>query len=188
VREGRHITIVGTSLMVQEALHAADELVRHGVEAEVIDLRSVRPLDEKTIVRSIEKTGHLIVADTSWELCGVASEIAALAAEKAFSHLKAPVLRIALANCPAPVSLELEQAFYPKASTVARAALATLGDDPDRVGDLAREDHFKGLLGMAGTLFPCVEVGYRDRIYWAYGLLDSADSDFPAGKHLRDHD
>jgi hypothetical protein len=51
---------------------------------------------------------------------------------------------IALANCPAPVSLELEQAFYPKASTIARAALATLGDDPDRVGDLAREDHFKG--------------------------------------------
>jgi pyruvate dehydrogenase E1 component beta subunit len=144
VREGRHITIVGTSLMVQEALHATDELVRHGVEAEVIDLRSVRPLDEETIVRSIEKTGHLIVADTSWELCGVASEIAALAAEKAFSHLKAPVLRIALANCPAPVSLALEQAFYPKASTIARAALATLGHDPDRVGNLAREDHFKG--------------------------------------------
>jgi acetoin:2,6-dichlorophenolindophenol oxidoreductase subunit beta len=144
VREGHHITIVGTSLMVQEALHAADELARHGVEAEIIDLRSVRPLDEETIVRSIEKTGHLIVADTSWELCGVASEIAALAAEKAFSHLRAPVLRIALANCPAPVSLKLEQAFYPKASTIARAALATLGHDPDRVGDLAREDHFKG--------------------------------------------
>jgi Transketolase, C-terminal domain len=130
--------------MVQEALHAADELVRHGVQAEIIDLRSVRPLDEETILQSIRKTGHLVVADTSWELCGVASEIAALAAEKAFSHLKAPVLRIALANCPAPVSLELEQAFYPKASTIARAALATLGDDPDRVGDLAREDHFKG--------------------------------------------
>ena len=144
VREGGHITIVGTSLMVQEALHAADELARHGVEAEVIDLRSVRPLDEETIVQSIEKTGHLIVADTSWELCGVASEIAALAAEKAFSHLKAPVLRIALANCPAPVSLKLEQAFYPKADTIARAALATLGHDPDRVGNLAREDHFKG--------------------------------------------
>jgi pyruvate/2-oxoglutarate/acetoin dehydrogenase E1 component len=130
--------------MVQEALHAADELVRHGVEAEIIDLRSVRPLDEETILQSIRKTGHLVVADTSWELCGVASEIAALAAEKAFSDLKAPVLRIALANCPAPVSLKLEQAFYPKASTIARAALATLGHNPDRVGDLAREDHFKG--------------------------------------------
>jgi acetoin:2,6-dichlorophenolindophenol oxidoreductase subunit beta len=144
VREGRHITIVGTSFMAQEALHAADELARHGIDAEIIDLRSIRPLDEETILRSIAKTGHLIVADTSWELCGVASEIAALAAEKAFSDLKAPVLRIALANCPAPVSAKLEQAFYPKASTIARAALATLGHDPDRASDLVREDNFKG--------------------------------------------
>jgi pyruvate dehydrogenase E1 component beta subunit len=77
-------------------------------------------------------------------LCGVASEIAALAAEKAFSDLRAPVLRIALANCPAPVSAKLEQAFYPKASTIARAALATVGQDPNRVGEMARDDHFKG--------------------------------------------
>jgi pyruvate/2-oxoglutarate/acetoin dehydrogenase E1 component len=144
VRDGRDVTIVGASFMVQEALHAAEELARHGVEAELIDLRSARPLDEETILRSIRKTGHLVVADTSWELCGLASEVAALAAEKAFSALKAPVLRIALANCPAPVSAKLEQAFYPKASTIARAALATLGHDPERVGDLAREDHFKG--------------------------------------------
>ena len=70
--------------------------------------------------------------------------VAALAAEKAFSALRAPVRRITLANCPAPVSARLEQAFYPKASTIARAALVTLGKDPNRVGDLAREDHFKG--------------------------------------------
>jgi acetoin:2,6-dichlorophenolindophenol oxidoreductase subunit beta len=144
VREGRHISIVAISLMVQEALHAADELVRHGIEAEIIDLRSVRPLDEAAILQSVRKTGHLVVADTSWELCGVASEIAALAAEKAFSDLRAPVLRIALANCPAPVSAKLEQAFYPKASTIARAALATLGQDPNRVGEMAGDDHFKG--------------------------------------------
>jgi pyruvate dehydrogenase E1 component beta subunit len=144
VREGRHVTIVAVSLMVREALHAADELSRHEVEAEIIDLRSLRPLDEDTVLQSVRKTGHLVVADTSWELCGVASEIAALAAEKAFSALKAPVLRIALANCPAPVSMKLEQAFYPKASTIARAALATLGRDPDRVAELAREDNFKG--------------------------------------------
>jgi pyruvate dehydrogenase E1 component beta subunit len=144
VREGRHITIVGSSFMVQEALHAADELVRHGIDPEIIDLRSARPLDEDTLLQSVRKTGHLVVADTSWELCGIASEVAALAAEKALSALKAPVLRIALANCPAPVSAKLEQAFYPKASTIARAALATLGHDPDRVGDVEREDHFKG--------------------------------------------
>src|SRR6266511_2089146 len=74
-----------------------------------------RALYAETILRSIAKTGHLVVADTSWELCGVASEIAALAVEKAFSDLKAPVLRIALANCPAPASAKLEQAIYPNA-------------------------------------------------------------------------
>jgi pyruvate dehydrogenase E1 component beta subunit len=144
VRQGSDVTIVGTSFMAYEALRAADELARHNVRAEVIDLRTIRPIDEETILRSIEKTGHLVVADTSWELCGVSSEIAALAAEKAWRHLKAPVCRIALANTPAPVSKKLEDAFYPKASTIARAALATLGSDPDRVGDLQREDTFKG--------------------------------------------
>jgi pyruvate dehydrogenase E1 component beta subunit len=144
VRAGRDITIVGTSLMAYEALHAAEELARHGIEAEVIDLRSIRPLDEETILTSVKKTGHLIVADTSWELCGVVSEVAALAAEKAWSHLKAPVRRIALPNCPAPVSFKLEEAFYPKASTIAKAAMVTLGADPERVGDLSREDNFKG--------------------------------------------
>ncbi len=144
IRAGSDITIVGTSFMACQALDAAAELARHGVEAEVIDLRSIRPLDEETILKSVEKTGRLLVADTSWELCGVASEIAALAAEKAFTSLKAPVRRISLANCPAPVSAKLEDAFYPKTSTIARAALATLELDPERIGDLSREDHFKG--------------------------------------------
>jgi acetoin:2,6-dichlorophenolindophenol oxidoreductase subunit beta len=143
-RDGRHITIVATSFMTVEALHAADELASHGCEADVIDLRSIRPLDEDTILESVKKTGHLIVADTSWELCGVVSEVAALTAEKAWSYLKAPVRRIALANCPAPVSASLEAAFYPKASTIARAALITLGRDPSVLGDLTRQDDFKG--------------------------------------------
>jgi pyruvate/2-oxoglutarate/acetoin dehydrogenase E1 component len=143
-REGKDVTIVGTSWMAYEALHAAEELERHNVDAEVINLHSIRPLDEMTILDSIAKTGRLIVADTSWELCGVASEIAALAAEKAWHSLKAPVIRIALPNCPAPVSAKLEEAFYPKASTIARAALTLLGLEPNRVGDLTREDHFKG--------------------------------------------
>jgi acetoin:2,6-dichlorophenolindophenol oxidoreductase subunit beta len=143
-REGKDVTIVATSWMAYEALHAAEELSRHNVDAEVINLHSIRPLDEATILASVKKTGRLIVADTSWELCGVASEIAALAAEKAWGWLKAPVIRIALPNCPAPVSAKLEEAFYPKASTTARAALTLLGQDPARVGDLTREDHFKG--------------------------------------------
>lgn len=144
IRTGKDVTIVGTSLMAYEALHAADELARHGVEAEVIDLRVIRPLDEATVLESIKKTGRVVVADTSWELCGVTSEIAALAAEKAWNYLKAPVYRIALPNCPAPVSKALEDVFYPKASTIARAALSTLGADPNRIGDLSRDDTFKG--------------------------------------------
>jgi pyruvate dehydrogenase E1 component beta subunit len=144
VRQGKDITIVGTSFACYEALRAAEELAKHGVSAEVIDLRSIRPLDEATILKSVKKTGHLIVTDTSWELCGVVSEVAALAAEKAWSDLKAPVIRIALPNCPAPVSAKLEEAFYPKASTIARAALRSLGQDQDRVGDLSQQDNFKG--------------------------------------------
>lgn len=143
-REGSDITIVATSWMAYESLHAADELARHGVKAEVIDLRTIRPLDEETILQSLKKTGRLIVADTSWEMCGVASEIAALAAEKGWQYLKSRVYRIALPNCPAPVSAKLEEVFYPKASTIARAALVSLGRDPERVGDLTREDNFKG--------------------------------------------
>ena len=144
VREGGDVTIVATSFMAYEALHAAEELARHDVEAEVINLHTIRPLDEDTILQSVKKTGHLLVCDTSWELCGVASEIAALAVEKAWPHLKNRVVRIALPNCPAPVSAKLEEAFYPKASTIARAALSILGSNPDRIGDLSRVDNFKG--------------------------------------------
>jgi pyruvate dehydrogenase E1 component beta subunit len=144
VREGKDLSIIATSLMVQEAIEAAAELERHGVSAEIVDLRTVRPLDEATVLASVRKTGRAIAADTSWEMCGVASEIAALCAEKAFSALKGPVRRLSLANCPAPVSAALEQAFYPKASTIARMALGMLGADPTAVGEIDREDTFKG--------------------------------------------
>ena len=110
----------------------------------MIDPRSIRPLDEATILASVKKTGRLIVADTSWELCGFSSEVAALVAEKAFSHLKAPVRRIAMANCPAPVSQPLEKAFYPTANTIAKAALSMLGKYSSSLGDIDREDTFKG--------------------------------------------
>jgi pyruvate/2-oxoglutarate/acetoin dehydrogenase E1 component len=85
-----------------------------------------------------------LVCDTSWELCGVASEIAALAAEKAWGKLKAPVRRISLADCPAPASARLEEAFYPKRSTIVNSALAILGFGENQVGDYALEDEFKG--------------------------------------------
>ncbi|MFC3053745.1 alpha-ketoacid dehydrogenase subunit beta [Kordiimonas pumila] len=144
VREGSDITIVATSFMVSEALVAAEELAARGVSVEIIDPRTVRPLDEKTILASVKKTGRLIVADTSWELCGFTSEVAALVAEKGFHHLKAPVRRIALANCPAPVSMKLEEAFYPKASTLANAALQLLGKASTDMAHIDQESLFKG--------------------------------------------
>lgn len=144
VREGKDITIVATSFMVLEALNAAEELSKNGMSVEVVDLRSIRPLDEHTIIESVKKTGRLIVADTSWELCGIASEVAALAAEKAFVYLKAPIRRIALANCPSPVSRPLEAAFYPTAKTIADVSLAVMGRGAVNVGDIGFEDNFKG--------------------------------------------
>ena len=141
---GADITIVATSLMVVEALNAAAELAKSGIGAEVIDLRSIRPLDEATILESVKKTGRLVVVDTSWELCGVASEIAALAVEKAFVHLKAPVRRISLADCPAPVSMPLEAAFYPTAKTVAGVCLMLMEQGTVQVGDINFDDKFKG--------------------------------------------
>jgi len=144
VREGTDVTIVATSFMAYEAVHAADELAKEDISAEVIDLRSLRPLDEETVLSSVKKTGHLIVADTSWETYGVVSEIAALVAEKGFSYLKGPVRRIALANCPAPVSQPLEKAFYPTATTIAKAAMSMMGKFSGHFGNIDREDTFKG--------------------------------------------
>lgn len=144
MRSGIDITIVASSFMTYEAMHAAEHLEREGISAEVIDLRSIRPLDEGTILASLKKTGHLVVADTSWELCGVSSEVAALAAERGFSSLRAPVRRISLANCPAPVSQPLEKAFYPTATTIAKASLAVLGRSQSRFGNIDRDDTFKG--------------------------------------------
>lgn len=144
VRQGKDITIVATSFMAVEALNAAAELEKNHISAEVIDLRTIRPLDEETILQSVRKTGRLIVVDTSWELCGVASEVAALVAEKAFTSLKAPVRRIALANCPAPVSFSLEKVFYPSASTIAQVAFAILGKNANDVKDIDHIDTFKG--------------------------------------------
>lgn len=144
LREGSDITIVATSLMALEATIAADELKKQNISVEVIDPRTIRPLDEESILNSVAKTGHLIVADTSWEMCGFSSEVAALVAEKGFHSLKAPVRRIALSNCPTPVSKSLEDVFYPKASTLANAVLSLLKVETNQVSDIDRIDLFKG--------------------------------------------
>ncbi|RJF76880.1 alpha-ketoacid dehydrogenase subunit beta [Azospirillum cavernae] len=143
-REGRDLTIVAASAMVVEALRAAEELAREGVSVEVVDVRTIRPLDTDTILTSIRKTGRLLVTDTSWAFCGLSAEVAAVASEKAFDALKGPVRRLAVADCPAPVSEPLEAAFYPRASTIARAVFAMLGKTSAAFDGIDAEDNFKG--------------------------------------------
>jgi len=133
VKSGSDITIAATSLMVRESLRAAEGLKSLGIDAEVVDIRSIRPLDSETILGSVRKTGRLVIADTSWVTYGVAAEIAALAAEQAFDELKAPVRRLGTADVPAPVSLPLEDIFYPDAENIAAACLDLLNRNRDEL-------------------------------------------------------
>jgi pyruvate dehydrogenase E1 component beta subunit len=127
VRAGSDVTIVGASLMAYEATRAAEILQQeHGISAEVIDPRSIRPLDTEIILNSIAKTHHLVVADTSWATYGFAAEVAAVAAEKGFADLMAPVRRVTLPDSPAPVSKPLEDAFHPTPRSIAQACLDVL--------------------------------------------------------------
>ena len=100
---------------MEVALQAANSLADAGVEAEVIDLRTLKPLDEQIIAESLRKTGRLLVVDTGWTMGGVCAEIGCLAAEKWFQHLKAPVRRVGLPDIPTPAGYTLEQFYYPDA-------------------------------------------------------------------------
>lgn len=121
-KEGRDVTIAATSYMVYEAMRAAGELEKAGISAEVVDLRSIQPLDEKTIAESVRKTGRLIIADTGWKLCGISAEVAAIAAEQAHDALKAPVRRICFPAAPTPAGPSLEKAYYPGCEDIVRTA------------------------------------------------------------------
>lgn len=126
-KTGNDVTMVATSYMVLEALRAAELLAEGGIEAEVVDVRSLRPLDEETILTSVSKTGHLIVADTGWKTAGFAAEVVALVAERAFDHLRRPPQRIALPECPCPSSAALANHYYPRAVHLVAAAHELLG-------------------------------------------------------------
>lgn len=125
-RKGNDVTIVAVSLMVHEAMKAAEALASEGVEVEVIDLRTIKPLDRKLILDSVKKTGRLVVTDVGWQSFGVSAEIASLAAEEAFGTLKAPVVRVALPDCPAPASRNLEDAYYRTADDIVEAVKKVL--------------------------------------------------------------
>ncbi len=113
-REGSDVTVVATAMMVHKALEAAGQLAREGVEVEVIDLRSLVPLDEEAIIRSVTKTGKLLVVHEACRTGGMAGEIAAIVAKEAFGYLDAPIERITAPDTPVPFSAPLEKFFIPQ--------------------------------------------------------------------------
>ena len=117
-KNGKDITIVGLSAMIPESLRAAELLEQSGISAEIIDLRSIKPYDRKLIADSVRKTGRLLIADTGWECCGAASEIAAKAYEDAWKQLKAPVQIVALRDIPTPAAYNLEDEYYQNADDI----------------------------------------------------------------------
>jgi pyruvate dehydrogenase E1 component beta subunit len=124
VREGTDVTIVGYSRMVGFALEAADKLAEQGISAEVVDLRSIRPLDMDTIVESVKKTNRLVTAEEGWKHMGVGGEIAAGVTELAFDYLDAPPLRVTQKDVPLPYAGNLEALSLPNADDLVAAAKA----------------------------------------------------------------
>jgi pyruvate dehydrogenase E1 component beta subunit len=123
-RPGRDATVVAIGAMVRHAMRAADAAAAEGIDAEVIDPRTLFPLDRELILASIRKTGRLIVVDEARRTCGAAAEIAALAVEHAFESLVAPVRRVTVADVPMPYSPPLEEAVLPDQRSVAEALRA----------------------------------------------------------------
>jgi len=120
-RKGKDVTLVAVSYMVQMAMRAAEELLKDGIDVEVLDLRSIKPLDKPLLLESVNKTGRLVVADVGWKTYGITAEIAATIAEEAFEALKAPVCRVSLPDVPAPASAPLEKAYYPSQDDIIRS-------------------------------------------------------------------
>lgn len=128
VREGRDITVVAYSIAVKVALKAADQLAGEGIEAEVIDLRTLRPLDMRTITASLAKTNRLVVVEEGWPQCSVSSEISARVMEEAFDDLDGPVIRITNADVPMPYAASLEKIALISSEVVVSAVQKMVGN------------------------------------------------------------
>lgn len=127
LREGSDVTLVGMGRTVHTALEAADALAADGVHADVVDLRSLYPLDEATLLGSLEKTGRLVVIDEATPHCGVASEVAALCTDKGFDFLDAPVKKVTAPHTPVPFSPVLEDTYMPSPDQIVDAVHDQLG-------------------------------------------------------------
>jgi pyruvate dehydrogenase E1 component beta subunit len=118
VRKGRDVTIVTMSYMVRECTRAADALMHEGIDATVIDLRSLHPWDRDSVFASVAATGRLVIVDAAWSTAGMAAEIAASTVEEMFSALRSPIVRVCLPEAPAPTSSVLERAYFISADDV----------------------------------------------------------------------
>jgi pyruvate dehydrogenase E1 component beta subunit len=124
VRSGSHVTIIAWSNGMSYALKAADELAKEGIEAEVIDLRTLRPMDTETLIASVKKTGRAVTVEEGWQQNGVGAEIVARLMEHAFDYLDAPVMRVSGKDVPMPYAANLEKLALPSAAEVVEAAKA----------------------------------------------------------------
>ncbi|PIQ84385.1 MAG: alpha-ketoacid dehydrogenase subunit beta [Candidatus Omnitrophica bacterium CG11_big_fil_rev_8_21_14_0_20_63_9] len=146
-RQGKDLTVIATSWMTVEAMKAAEVLAVRGIELEVVDVRSVVPLDEETLVASVTKTHRCLVADYDWAFCGFSAEAAALIGRRCFGVLERPVERLGFAQVPCPTTRPLENLFYPNAVSIIRMAEHMLELEPADVSGesfYSHEQRFKG--------------------------------------------
>lgn len=125
-RAGRDVTVIATSLEVQRSLNVAEQLAREGIEVEVVDPRTVVPLDFAMLLQSVEKTGRVVIADQCHRSCGIAAELAARIVEEGFDKLKAPIRRVATPDVPIPFSPPLEEFVTPTESRIIEAIRSVL--------------------------------------------------------------
>lgn len=147
LHEGKDVTVVATSWMNVEALKAAEILSRRGISVEIVDPRTIAPLNDEVIIKSVTKTGYCIVADNDWLHCGFSAEVAARVSEKCFGKLKFPVYRIGFAPTPCPTARHLENEFYPNAVKIIKAIERMLDLEPTDLsgeGFYSHEKRFKG--------------------------------------------
>ena len=121
-KQRRDITILGISSMALEALRAEETLRSKGIDAEILDLRTIKPLDINLIITSVRKTGRLLIADTGWKTGGISAEISTLVYERLYRKLKAPIVRVSLPDVPTPAAYTLEDAYYNDAADIVREA------------------------------------------------------------------
>ena len=151
-RSGSDVTLVSYAKTVAACIKAADTLAAKNISAEVIDLRSLKPLDESTVLRSVRKTGRLIVVHEASGMCGVAAEVSALVATKAFDALRAPVVRLTGPDAPSPSSWVLEQAGVPQPDTIVNAVLELVRQAPQdstAIYGNSRSEHAPGRANQA---------------------------------------